>query len=191
MHRRAKLRIPPCAKQFDQARLGRGRSVRLRKRGGHFGLWTDDEDKLIGTLPDNELARRLGRTFLAVQARRIQLKTPKFKAKLHRWIAAENALLGTMTDGEVAARLGITTRAVAHRRRRLGRAVRFAQRRPWTQEEDALLGTASDTEIAARLGRHLSTVCIRRQKLGIPNLYWHQRTGGRQRRKGVLKEVTH
>jgi len=176
-NRRRKFKVPACARQLDQARLARAVFVGRRKPGGHFGIYTPEEEKLMGTVPDEKLAEVLGRTRLAVQARRIQLKIPKFDARLHQWTPGEDALLGTMRDGELAARLGLSLNAVAHRRRRLGIPVYFAHRRPWTAEEDTLLGTATDTEIAARLGRHIATVCIRRQKLGIPNFYWQQRCG--------------
>lgn len=189
LHRRAALGIKPCAKQLWQARLGQASSTRLRKRGGSHGIYTAEEEKLLGTLSDGDLARRLGRTTLAVQARRIQLKIPKFDARFHQWTAEEDALLGTQTDGQLASRLGLSVLSVAHRRRRLGVSVQFAHRRPWTPAEDALLGTASDTEIAARLGRHLATVCIRRQKLGIPNLYWQQRAGRQRRRPGQRRKA--
>ena len=143
----------------------------------------------MGTMPDRELARRLGRTPVAVQGRRIHLKIPKFDPKLHQWTAEDDALLGALTDGEVAARLGLTSRAVATRRRRLGRVVRFADRRPWTVQEDALLGTASDTEIAARLGGKVEWVCRAPERPGIPNFYWQQRCG-RQRKLAKGKSVS-
>src|SRR5207253_10965125 len=127
--RRHERKIPRCAQQPRQ----RGE----RKAGGKFGVYTAEEDKLLGTMPDERLAQHFGRTRLAVQARRIQLKIPKFDPQLHRWTPEEDALLGTVTDGKLAARLGLTTGAVAHRRRRLGICVRFAHRRPWTPAEDA------------------------------------------------------
>lgn len=185
VHQRGKRGIPPCAKQAAAGRLKRAASSRLRKPGGHFGAYSAEEDKQLGTMPDVELARLLGRTHKAVEARRIQLGIPKYDPKLHLWTSEEDALLGTMADSALAAQMGLSYRAVAHRRRRLGISVRLAHRRPWTPEEDALLGTAGDTEIAARLGRHLATVCIRRQKLGIPNFYRQGRCGRpRQRRSG-------
>src|SRR5439155_22339460 len=83
-HHRAKLKIPMCAQQLEQARRGRAGSASHRKTGGHFGAYTADELKLLGTMPDEELAPRIGRTRLAIQARRIQLKIPKFAAKLQK-----------------------------------------------------------------------------------------------------------
>ena len=179
-HRRYKLHIPPCAAQAEAQRQ-RVLEALTTVRGNKPVKYTPEEDKLLGTMSDADLARLLGRPRVGVEARRIKFKIPKFDPKLHLWTPQEDALLGTMTDKELAARLGVSWTAVAHRRRRLCKPVRFAHRRPWTPEEDVLLGTASDSEIAARLGRFVSTVCIRRQKLGIPNAYWQQRCG-RQRR---------
>jgi hypothetical protein len=180
-HRRRQFNIAPCAKQIRQGLLARAQARRLRRVGGHFGTYTRQEEKLMGTMLDKELAKRLGRTQKAVEARRIQLQIPKFDPKIHQWTPEDDSLLGVVTDCEIASRLGLTVGAVARRRLRLGRGVRFAHRRPWTPQEDALLGTASDTEIAAKLGRKIEVVCMRRQKLGLPNFYWQQRCG-RQRK---------
>jgi len=177
MHRRKALGIPVCARQLDQAHMARRKSNRSRRLGGHNGVYSPDEEKLLGTMSDEEVGKRTGRTRIAVQARRIALGIAKFDAKLHQWTAEEDSLLGLKTDAEIARKLGLSIGAVAHRRRRLGRAVRFAHRRPWTKEEDALLGTASDTEIAKKINRDVAVVCIRRQKLGIPNFYWPKRCG--------------
>ena len=143
--------------------------------------WKNADYKLLGTMSDADAARRLKRTWTAVQARRIILGIPKFKAQFHPWTDKEEALLGAMSDHDLAARLGISIAAVAHRRWRKGIPVHFANRHPWTPQEDALLGTAGDTAIAALLRRHVSVVCIRRQKLGIANPYWQSRCG-RQRK---------
>ena len=38
-----------------------------------FRPYTAEEDRLMGTMPDEELAKKLGRTFIAVRARREKL----------------------------------------------------------------------------------------------------------------------
>ncbi|MCX6912693.1 MAG: hypothetical protein NT167_06550, partial [Verrucomicrobia bacterium] len=35
--------------------------------------WTPEQDRLLGTMPDDEVARRVGRTSMAVQKRRFRL----------------------------------------------------------------------------------------------------------------------
>jgi hypothetical protein len=183
--RRSQFKIAPCAKQQRERRHAFAKSGQRRRAGGRFGKYLPEEDKLMGTMPDQELAMRLGRSHKAVEGRRIHLGIPKIDPRLHQWTPEEDALLGVETDGTVASRLGLTLSAVAHRRRRLGRAVRFAHGRRWTPQEDAQLGTASDTDIAARIGRKIGIVCVRRQKLGIPNFYWQQRCGRQRKLKSA------
>ena len=122
-HRRSQFGIAPCARQMRQTLLAK--SKQLRRAGGHFGKYDPNEDKLMGTMPDRELALRLGRTHKAVEARRIHLGIPKFDPRIHKWTAEEDALLGVEADGQIASRLGLSISAVAHRRRRLGRGVLF------------------------------------------------------------------
>ena len=38
--------------------------------------WTPEQDRLLGTLPDEEVARRVGRSRMAVQKRRFRLRIP-------------------------------------------------------------------------------------------------------------------
>ena len=42
--------------------------------------WTAAQDALLGTLPDEQLALRIGRTLMAVAARRRQLGVPLYRA---------------------------------------------------------------------------------------------------------------
>ncbi|MFO1498636.1 MAG: hypothetical protein U1G07_09625 [Verrucomicrobiota bacterium] len=106
--------------------------------------WTLEEDRLLGTKPDQMLARKFGRTIVAVEARRIQLNRPKpdaaFKvvkviasgsrrkqsantvkakpgAAYCTWMAEEDALLGKFTDEEVARRTGHSLTSVRQRGR--------------------------------------------------------------------------
>jgi hypothetical protein len=44
-------------------------------------LWTAEEDALLGTMPDAEVARRVGRTVRAVRARRRVLRIPSTSGK--------------------------------------------------------------------------------------------------------------
>jgi hypothetical protein len=76
--------------------------------------WTAEQRQLLGTLPDDELAARTGRTVSAVgQARR--------RAGIFRgWTAAELATLGTIPDAELAAKLGRSAAAVRHKRTAAG-----------------------------------------------------------------------
>src|ERR1035441_3627660 len=81
---------------------------------GVLKRWEEWEIDLVGTQPDRELSRRLGRTYFAVKQMRARLKRPMvgfFKRRTRRgaprararrkvrfWTAAEEALLGTAPD---------------------------------------------------------------------------------------------
>jgi hypothetical protein len=73
----------------------------------------------LGTLPDRELAQRLGRTLAAVRVRRIEfgLHAPSTR---RRWEPEEDRLLGTAPDAEIAQQLNRTLSAVKSRRKDLG-----------------------------------------------------------------------
>ena len=128
-HRRRQLRIPACAKQLAQGHFAPSPTGRIRRAGGHSGLYTPEEDKLMGTMPNRQLAKRLGRTRIAVQARRIHLGIPILNPISHVWTPAEDALLGTATDTEIAARLGRKIEVVCMRRQKLGIPNLYWQRR--------------------------------------------------------------
>jgi len=138
------------------------------RRLPEFKGWTASEDKLLGAMPDKQLAARLARTVFAIQMRRqkfhIQACHPTWKA----WIDAEKALLGKLPDAEVAARTGHPRDSVVATRNRLGisRAPdpSFA---PWQPDQDRLLGTFPDAQLARRLGRSESAVRRRRHRLHI------------------------
>ncbi len=66
--------------------------------------WTKKDDALLGVMPDEQLAKRLGRSVLAVAVRR-HLKRVSTR---RRWRPLDDKLLGTLPDGEIARRLGCT-----------------------------------------------------------------------------------
>ena len=68
-------------------------------------------------MPDEELARRLGRTLLAIATRRLALGIVSFSRKSgsragiprgRLWTAKEDAPLGKLPDSEISLRLGRT-----------------------------------------------------------------------------------
>src|SRR2546430_13987534 len=141
---------------------------RLRRpntRTGCIGSpdWTVQEQALLGTMPDGELAKKLGRTFMAVRVRRNRLRRPNFEAHpFKRWTPEEEALLGTMRDSELAKKLGRTFVAVIVRRDRLRIPCFESRLRRWTPKEDALLGKMRDDTLARKLGRTRGAVAVRR-----------------------------
>jgi hypothetical protein len=86
--------------------------------GYHGPLWTTEEIASLGTAPDGDVARRIGRTANAVRIMRERLGIPRPVGG--RWTAEAVALLGKLPDGEVAPRLGRSLSSVTQKRCKLG-----------------------------------------------------------------------
>ena len=76
--------------------------------------------KLLGTMPDQDLARRIGRSFAAVRVRRYQLGLPNQNPLWKSWTEKDMALLGKFTDQEVSTRTGHSVGSVKYKRLQLG-----------------------------------------------------------------------
>jgi hypothetical protein len=87
--------------------------------------WTTAEEALLGVVPDRELAERLGRTFLAVQARREIKHLPPVNPERRRFTKEEDALLKSLSNLEAARKLGRNIQVVAARRRYLSSQARL------------------------------------------------------------------
>ena len=127
--------------------------------------WTKREEKLLGTKPDEEVARLIGREPSAVRTHRYRKGIPPCQLLRRPFTKAEERLLGTDTDKIIARRLGRDEGTVAAHRRELGILPKV---RDWTPDEDKLLGTMPDRKLAQHMGRTLLSVQNRRLKLGIP-----------------------
>jgi hypothetical protein len=97
---------------------------RYRRRGKDspprkLRWWTAAEDKLLGKFSDQELARRLHRSEISVQRRRLRLGIfiPGCAAP---WTVDEDAFVGTMPDKDLARKLNRTLAAVKTRRQQKG-----------------------------------------------------------------------
>jgi hypothetical protein len=64
-------------------------------------LRTADEDRLLGTMTDRNVAQRLGRSRQAVAERRRKLRIPPFQPHRRPWSRLEEELLGTMPDARL------------------------------------------------------------------------------------------
>ncbi len=82
-------------------------------------MWTPEDDTLLGTMTDGDLARRLGISLTAVAHRRRRLGIPIRFAHRLPWTPEADALLGTDTDTAIAARLGCSVATVCLRRQKL------------------------------------------------------------------------
>src|SRR6266536_1882458 len=83
-------------------------------------FWTPEEEKLLGTAPDVEIARQLNRTVLGVATRRRELGLQFRHTLVRPWTKADLKLLGTAPDQEIAGRLGRSATAVAGQRLKHG-----------------------------------------------------------------------
>jgi hypothetical protein len=79
--------------------------------------WTPEQIKLLGTAPDDDVAKQVGRTIGAVRVMRTRLGITDFGQ--HYWSAEQIASLGTDSDKEIAKLLGRSPQAVASKRRAL------------------------------------------------------------------------
>ena len=79
-------------------------------------LWTADEDRLLGTLPDRDLAKRLSRTRAATIERRRKLHIPPFSPHGRRWSRIEGELLGAMSDQQLARKFSRSVKTVTKHR---------------------------------------------------------------------------
>src|SRR5439155_2849784 len=137
--------------------------------------WTAEQDALLGTMRDEQIAQRLHRTPAAVEGRRLKLGIflpDELRARRapFKWTTRELSLLGRVSDDEAARRIGCTP-AMAHKKRlklRIPLQRDLLQVKPWTSEEERLVGIIPDKELAARLGRTVVSIRHRRKQLGRP-----------------------
>src|SRR5207245_7275324 len=86
-----------------------------------YGPWTQEEDALLGSASDPQIAARIGRRAATVAARRKKLGIPHAPVTPNNaWSASEDALLGTAKDAEVAHRLERPIGGVRGRRKKRG-----------------------------------------------------------------------
>jgi hypothetical protein len=90
-------------------------------------LWTAEELALLSTMPDEDVAAKIGRTAEGVRVKRSRCGIPNPAGPW--WTAEETAMLGTLPDREVARRTGRTLGAVFQQRIKLGIANHFDRRR--------------------------------------------------------------
>lgn len=86
--------------------------------------WTEHEEKLLGSMPDADLARQLGVKIMTVGTRRRALGVAPFHVNksnlLTKWGKDELALLGKMPDAAVALRVNKSANTVSAMRVRRG-----------------------------------------------------------------------
>jgi len=134
----------------------------------HGTSWAADEERLLGTMTDQDLAQRLGRSRRAITERRRKLHIPLFRSRRRPWTQAEEELLGTMPDRRFAQKFKRSVRSVIVHRAAKGIPLLHRQKYRWTPADDKLLGARPDAQIAMLLGISRVAVSHRRQRLRIP-----------------------
>ena len=81
--------------------------------------WLPEEDALLGTMPDAEVAKVIGRNQLAVLKRRRRLGIPNRVPARFVWTQEQIALIGTMSDRELGDLIGCPGYVVTFKRRSL------------------------------------------------------------------------
>jgi len=139
------------------------------KEGAAYCTWSAGEDALIGTMPDAQLAARLGCSVKRVSRRRRMLGLANANPEHRSWTDVEIALLGTAPDRDVGKLVNRSLENV--RAKRLEMRIPFCNPKyeVWKPVELALLGQIPDAEIATRTGHSLKSVRSARQKRRIPN----------------------
>jgi hypothetical protein len=130
----------------------------------HRHKWTPKADGLLGQMPDQAAAKRIGCSVYAVKGRRFQLGIPMFEPQWKYWTTKEDELLGTMPDAAVARNLGRGVSGVRSRRLQRGipRWNSPAFRGRWLASEVRLLGTMPDKMVAEKCGRTERAVRMKR-----------------------------
>ena len=120
--KKRKYSIPPAVPPSRPPAISVPRQARL-PAAHTYDHWTAEEERLLGTRPDREVAQLLHRTVRAIESQRHRLgiyRQPSIQLKARRWKPAELALLGTRIDSKLADRLGRTESSVGIQRRKLG-----------------------------------------------------------------------
>lgn len=133
--------------------------------------WDGEKIALLGSMPDEAVAKRLGIYKHHVYTKRYSLGIAAFrKFGPKEWNEEAIGMLGKKSDPEVARFLGMSKTTVTNKRKSLGiEAFAFQSKRwrIWTEEELALLGKDTDKEVARRLNIHEASVAVKRRLLGI------------------------
>ena len=161
--------------------------------------WSKAGLKLLGTMPDVVLARRMGIHPNSVSEERRRRQIPAFRRRLPsiQWTRQMENPLGTDFDWVIAERLGLPTPCVRRKRQLLGITAygeSFVRSSPhafrWTKQQIALLGKESDRKMARRLGISAPAVWRKRVQLGIRALTPKQHIEWTKARSALLGKLS-
>lgn len=103
--------------EMPEPRLIRPRFVPLED-----GIWTDEAVALLGTMPDPELADRLGVSRTPVKKKRAELGIAAYQAPFPEITPEIAAEFGKVSDSKLAKRLGVSANFIRQARLRWMRA---------------------------------------------------------------------
>jgi len=141
--------------------------LRIPKWAYELRVWTSEEELLVGTGPDHEIATRLKRTYSSVLGKRRLLGIPPAPWWRQKWTKRQRKLLGKKPDQVVARLTGRSLDAVRQQRTAGQIPGRGRKQRRWTAAQDRLLGTKPDKVLARRWGRSIPAIKTRKSLLGI------------------------
>ena len=130
--------------------------------------WGKKHDRLLGTMSDGTLGRKLGIPQAQVRNRRVRLGIPPhgYDGKI-RWTRKRLEQLGRAPDLQLARRWGCPYDVVRKKRESLDVPPPAPSGRQWTKQELAKLGTMHDTALAQQLEISATAVRNKRTEQGI------------------------
>jgi hypothetical protein len=154
--------------QKRRRELGIGAFRESGHRGKPRKIEWEAWDKLLGTAPDWEVAKKIGCSIRPVEKRRAKLHVPAFNRHARIDWAKWDKELGKARDRETAKLIGCSLVAVEQRRGMLGiKPFSKNDRIDW-KRWDSYLGKLDDRTVGSYVGCSLSAIRRRRQKLRIP-----------------------
>jgi hypothetical protein len=125
-------------------------------------------DKILGSAPDWEVAKKIGCSIRPVEKRRKKLHIESFNKHARIDWTAWDKDLGKAHDWQTATSIGCSMIAVEQRREKLGiKPYSKNDRIDWSTW-DSTLGKSDDRTLSERIGCSASSILRRRKKLNIP-----------------------
>lgn len=152
----------------NKRRNSLGRSALMEgPRGARTLFWNDADKALIGKMPDAEVAKRTGRTHVAVREfrRKLRRKAIAMGPRGQRdyfWTAAEDAIVRALPAKEAVKKLNRSLQSIHIRRWVLGVA-KDRSEFCWSAEEDQIIRTTTLEEALRRLNRTIEAVRSRQE----------------------------
>lgn len=136
--------------------------------------WTEQEIALLGTKPDQDLAKELGKGKTSVGNKRRKLGITSYEERqqdetgFKKQLPEIQALLGKVSDNQIAEKYKVEVSQVAHlRKQQKIPSFRSHSVPVLTAEQIKLIGTVYDRELAAIVGCNINAITKIRMQMGI------------------------